>query len=105
MKKIQIILFALSLITLSSCGYTRLGDFNMVSNRNIDSDTYYVLLERDVEGKAKFKESVAIETAVDRAVNLAGGEYLMNATIYMKRNGKIKVVGDVWGSPQLNQDQ
>lgn len=93
----RLIIVAIAIVTLSGC-YRRIGDLNMVSNRNIDSNTEYVLIERGVESKSKTKKQDALEQAIDKAVNKYEGEYLMNCRIYVKKNGrKIKVVGDVWG--------
>lgn len=70
----------------------------MISNRNIDSNREYVLLQRNVEAKAKLRNDDALERAVDEATEEFNGEYLMNVKVYIKRNGKrIKVIGDVYG--------
>lgn len=95
MKNIILILITLF---LSSCGWNRIGDLTMVSNRNVDSSKQYSLIERSVVGKAKTKEDDALERAIDQCTEKNKGEYLMNAKIYVKDNGKwIKVEGDVWG--------
>ena len=97
MKKI-IAIMLLALVTFS-CGYKRIGDLTMVSNRNVDKSANYVLLQRDVEVKIKTKKKDYLELAIDEAVqNVEGGEYMMNVKLFIKRNGKkIKVQGDVWG--------
>ena len=82
---------------MSSC-YYRIGDLTMVSNRNIDSKKEYILIQRNAKGKARKKKGDALEQAIDNTTEAYKGEYLMNAKIYVKRNGKkIKVEGDVWG--------
>lgn len=98
MNKLILGAIAITYFTFSSCGYQRIGDLTMISNRNIDSSKEYVLLERNVEAKAKVKKGDALERAVDQATEVYQGEYLMNAKVYLKRNGKrIKVIGDVYG--------
>jgi len=88
---------------LSSCTYHRLGDFTIISNRNIDSAVKYELLARDVEAKVKTKKGYPLERAVDKLTNEYEGEYLMNVKIFMKKNGKkFKVVGDVYGEKKVS---
>ena len=83
---------------MSSCNYQRIGDLTMISNRNVDSGKEYVLIQRNVEGKAKMKKNDALERAIDEATEEYNGEYMMNIKVYVKNNGKkIKVEGDVWG--------
>ena len=95
MKKI--VIAGLIALMFSSC-YRRIGDLNMVSNRNIDSSKEYVLVARHVEAKANARGQDALEKAIDKAVESVYGEYMMNVQIYVKRNGgKVKVVGDVYG--------
>lgn len=50
--KNTILLISIAFITLS-CGYKRMGDLTMISNRNVDKSANCVLLERDVEVKTK----------------------------------------------------
>lgn len=88
-------------LALSSCGWHKIGTLNMASNRNIDSKTNYVLIERYVTSKVKNKGKEILESAIDEGVKkIPGGEYMMNVKFYVKGNGKkIKVEGDVWGLP------
>lgn len=96
MKKL--LLFLSIAFVFSSCGWQRIGDLTMISNRNVDSSKKYVLIERNVQGKARIKKDDALERALDNATEKHKGEYLANAKIYVKDNGKwIKVEGDVWG--------
>ena len=86
---------------MTSC-YHRIGDLTMISNRNIDSSKEYVLIEKNSDGVGKIKKSAnsqgALEIAIEDATEEYDGEYLMNAKIYVKGNGRrIKVEGDVWG--------
>lgn len=86
---------ALSL-TLSSCGtWKRIGDLNMISNRNIETSKEYVLVERNASAKARMNKSDALETAIDEITEEFNGEYLMNAKIYI-RGSIVKVEGDVY---------
>lgn len=105
MKTQKLLLTALIISSLTSCGrYIRIGDLTGVSNRNIDNDQQYVLLERDVEAKAK-SERDALEQAVDNLTTEFKGEFLRNVKIYVKDNGKkVKVIGDVWGIQNTTVD-
>ena len=96
MKKI--IVFTLSAVICQSC-YTRIGDLNMASNRNVESSVNYVLKEKYVIAKGKSKTGDALEVALDNAVKkIDGGEFMKNVKISVKNNGrKVKVEGDVWG--------
>ncbi len=98
MKK-TIVIFA-SLFFLTSC-YSRIGKLTIISTRNIETKSDYVLLQKDVTGKAKTKKSEALEIAIDEAVKkFPKGEFMKNVIIEVSKNGrKIKVVGDVWGTP------
>ena len=97
MKK-SILILTLGL--LSSCGYYRMGDLTMASNRNVDSGKEYVLLAKNVEATVKTKKGDAIERAIDGCTDAKNGDYLMNVKIYFKKNGrKVRVIGDVYGIP------
>lgn len=93
------IITILSTLVLTSCGWHKIGTLTMASNRNVDSKTNYVLLERYVNAKVKNKGREVIQGAIDEAVKKTpGGEYMMNVKFYVKNNGKkVKVEGDVWG--------
>jgi hypothetical protein len=81
-----------------SCGsWVRIGDLTSISNRNLDDSKNYILLNREVEGIAD-ADSDAMEQAIDNLTKKYEGEFLRNAKIYVKSNGKkVKVIGDVWG--------
>ena len=83
---------------LSSCGsWVRIGDLNSISNRNLDDSKTYALLNRDVEAEAD-SDNDAMEQAVDNLTKKYEGEFIRNAKIFVKSNGKkVKVTGDVWG--------
>ncbi|MBB3124880.1 HSP20 family molecular chaperone IbpA [Mesoflavibacter sabulilitoris] len=103
MKNKNLLLCVIGLTLLTSCGsYVRIGDLTGISNRNIDNSQNYVLLERDVEAIAN-SEKDALEQAVDNMTKEFEGEFLRNAKIYVKSNGKkVKVIGDVWGIQKTN---
>ena len=103
MKNLNVLLTGLLLITVLSCGnYVRIGDLTGISNRNLNDNEKYVLLEREVEAVAK-SENDALEQAVDNLTKEHEGEFLRNAKIYVKSNGKkVKVIGDVWGIQKTN---
>ena len=88
----------LTCTTLVSCGsWVRIGDLTSISNRNLDDSKNYILLNREVEGIAD-ADSDAMEQAIDNLTKKYEGEFLRNAKIYVKSNGKkVKVIGDVWG--------
>lgn len=89
------------LLVLSSC-YNRIGDLTIIANRNVESKANYKLLQRGVTVTVKSKKGDPLERAVDKAVEKAKGEFLKNAAIYVKTNGKkIKITGDVWGIPSV----
>ena len=93
-----LILFA---VLISGCSSLKMvGDVNMISSRNIDSKTDYVLIKTGTDdSKANFRSNKAdnIDDAINKAVqNVPGGEFLKNAKIYT--DGKSwTVIGDVWG--------
>ena len=90
---------------LTSCSYSRIGDLTVVANRNVGSTGDYELVERGIEATAKMKNDDALERAIDDATaSVPGGEFLQNVQVYVKGNGKkVKVVGDVWGTPASTQ--
>jgi hypothetical protein len=115
MNNLKLALPILFSISLSSC-WVRLGDLNMISNRNINTKTEYVELKRTVTAKSSKRTTYSqstngwtgeknysennvspLEQAVDNCVRkIPGGEYLMNATIE-KKGKKYRVTADVWG--------
>lgn len=85
-------------VFLSSCGsWVRIGDLNAISNRNLDDSKQYVLLNREVEAEAD-SDNDALEQAIDNLTKKYEGEFVRNAKVYVRDNGKkVKVTGDVWG--------
>ncbi len=74
----------------------------MISNRNIDYGVNYKLLSSYSGGskkELKKSRSKSIEQAIDKTVKkIAGGEYLMNANMYLIKSRYYAVEGDVWGA-------
>ena len=98
MKNTNLFLIAVIGSSLISCGsWVRIGDLTSVSNRNLDESKNYILLNRDVESIAK-TNSDAMEQAIDNLTKKYEGEFIRNAKIYVRSNGKkVKIIGDVWG--------
>lgn len=100
-------------VLLTSCmTFKDAGQLNMVSCRNIDTHTNYVLIKKNVEyTKSELRKirTTTIESAVNDAVKkVEGGEYLMNTRIRVcvipgtLFNGYKTFIfyaaeGDVWG--------
>lgn len=103
MKFIKISTLVLAGISLTSCGsWVRIGDLTSISNRNLDDSKQYILVKREVEAEAN-AGSDAMEQAVDNLTKQYEGEFLRNAKIYVKDNGKkVKVIADVWGIRNTN---
>lgn len=97
------ILLALILITaVSSCtSVKQIGKVNMISNRNVDPKLNYDVISTYSGGsKRELKKTKAktIEDAIDQTVRkIPGGEFLMNAKIYLVNGQYIAAEGDVWG--------
>lgn len=87
MKKI---FFALVFVCcVASC---RLADFTMLSTKNVEMNSTYVLKASNVSAYGAFN----LKTAVDNCIQKGGGVYLTNVVIY-KRPFGYKVTGDVYG--------
>jgi len=99
MKRILPVL--LMAILLASCSSLKMvGDVNMISSRNVDSKTDYVLIKTSTDdSKRNFKKNKAatVDQAINNVVmNVPGGEFLKNAKLYT--DGKEwGILGDVWG--------
>ena len=102
MKKLTFLL--LLVILFSACtSINQIGKVNMISNRNIDPNLKYQVITTYSGGsKREFKKSRAtsIENAIDQTVRkVPGGEFVMNAKIYLVKSKYIAVEGDIWGNP------
>jgi hypothetical protein len=75
----------------------------MISNRNIDTDLKYQLLTKYSGGsqhELKKSNAKSIEEAIDQTVRkVPGGEFVMNAKVYLVKSKYIAIEGDVWGNP------
>ncbi len=98
----------LGVLTTSCTSIKNIGALNMVSTRNIETSIKYVVVQKNFELTKKDKKRSRAETiqeAVDAAVKkVDGGEYLMNARIYLIKHDYFfaysyyyAVDGDVWG--------
>ncbi len=80
----------------------QIGKVNMISNRNIDPNLKYSVITTysgGSERELKKSRAKTIEDALDGTVRkVSGGEFLMNAKIYLVNGQFIAVEGDVWGS-------
>jgi len=93
----------LALIVGGCSSLKMVGDVNMISSRNVDSKTDYVLIKSGADdSKSFFKKNkgATIDQAINNAVvNVPGGEFMKNVKLYT--DGKAwAVVGDVWGVPE-----
>lgn len=102
MKTINTIILVAAIALTSCTRYKQIGKVNMISNRNIDNSLKYQVLTTYSGGnKHEIKKSraVTIEDAIDQTVKkVPGGEYLMNAKIYLVNTKYLAVEGDVWGN-------
>lgn len=93
-----------SVVLLTSCGsWVRLGDMNMISTRNVDVEKReYSLIKRDAEAVVKSEEQAMVQ-AIDKLCKEHQGEFIKNARVFVRDNGKkVRVVGDVWGDHVAN---
>lgn len=109
----NIALLSLVLVTFAGCFIqidtplppvrkVQIGQANMISIRNIDVNNFkYELLARYAGGSDKeLRQSrfATINEAVEQTVKrVQGGEFLVNAKIYIVENAYYAVEGDVWG--------
>lgn len=102
------IIFYLSMaLLMAACtSYQRIGQFTMISTRNVDTSKEYVLIEKDVEATINNSKDDALQDCIDKAVaKIPDGEYMMNVKISMLTDGsKLKVVGDVYGVKTVKVD-
>jgi hypothetical protein len=110
MKKIIKITFItlFGILTTKCTSIRSVGSLNMVATRNMETTAKYVEIQKFTELTKKEKKQSRAETiqaAVDDVVKkVQGGEYLMNARIYLIRHDNFfaysyfyAVDGDVWG--------
>ncbi|WP_372369211.1 hypothetical protein [Candidatus Uabimicrobium sp. HlEnr_7] len=83
--------FILLIITLSGCINTRVGDFTVLSTKNVDTSNYIVV------GRFESEIKNDVKSAVDDCLEKGGGNILINAVVeYRERffSGYV-VIGDV----------
>lgn len=102
MKRIiQILLLAVLFTACTSVN--QIGKVNMISNRNVNPDLQYQVITTysgGSEKELKKSRATSIEDAVDQTVRkVPGGEFVMNAKIYLVNDKYIAVEGDIWGNP------
>lgn len=98
----QILLRIILLASIASCtSVEQIGKVNMISNRNVNPKLSYIVLSTYAGGSKKEllrSRATSIENAVDKTVKkIPGGEFLMNAKIYLINARYFAVEGDVWG--------
>lgn len=85
-NKILFSLFAITICITSCKSVRQIGKMNMLSTRNINTETKYELLSSYTGGtKKQLKKSKEenIEHAITNTVKkVPGGEFMMNVTIY-----------------------
>jgi hypothetical protein len=108
MKKTNLIIAIALLATTACTSIKTVGSLNIVSTRNVETSTKYVVIQKYAELTKKEKKrsrANTIQEAVDAVVKkVDGGEYLMNARIYLIKHDHFfslsyyyAVDGDVWG--------
>lgn len=92
-------------LLLQSCSTSikQIGTVNMISARNVSPDLKYEMISTYSGGSKKEMKRSRAETIQD-ALNLTvrkipGGEFLMNAKVFMVDERYFVVEGDVWGKP------
>ena len=105
------LLILLTIVLFTGCWNQRLGDFSVISSRNFDINSDYVLLEKGVIGEdIQYiiifipTGQINIENAVDDALKRVDGDVMTNATLklkgfyipYIYGESRYIVEGDVW---------
>jgi phage tail sheath protein FI len=97
------LLLLCAIVFFSSCAVTikQIGSVNMISNRNIDGSTNYVLLKSYMGANQKElrkSKAVTVQDAIEQVVkSTPGGEFLKNVKLYTTSKKYFAVEGDVWG--------
>jgi len=98
-------LVVLVALFLQSCSTSikQIGTVNMISARNVSPDLEYEMISTYSGGsKKEMKRSRAetLQDALNQTVRkIPGGEFLMNAKVFMVDEKYFVVEGDVWGKP------
>lgn len=101
MKKIPFLFLLIALLSSCSPSVKQIGKVNMISNRNIETKLDYSLISSysgASEKELKKTRATSVEDAIDQTVRkIPGGEFLMNAKLYIVNNKYFAAEGDVWG--------
>ena len=107
----NLLISLITIVLFTGCWNQRVGDFSVISSRNFDLNSDYVLLEKGVIGKdIQYiiifipTGQINIENAVDDALQRVDGDVMTNATIklkgfyipYIYGESIYEVEGDVW---------
>lgn len=96
-----LLLLGLPAIVACAPAVRQVGRVNMISNRNVDPSVDYSLVSSYAGGSNReLRRSRAenIEQAIDDTVKkVPGGEFLMNARVFIVNDKYFAVEGDVWG--------
>lgn len=96
--------FALAAMLLTSVGCVtvkQIGKVNMISNRNVEPTVDYGLITTYAGGsqrELRRSRAESVEQAVDDTVKkVPGGEFLVNARLFIINDKYFAAEGDVWG--------
>jgi hypothetical protein len=107
----NLLILLITIVLFAGCWNQRIGDFSVISSRNFDLNSDYVLLEKGVTGEDTQyiiifipTGQINIENAVDDALKRVDGDVMTNATIklqgfyipYIYGESRYVVEGDVW---------
>ena len=107
----NLLISLITIVLFAGCWNQRIGDFSVISSRNFDLNSDYVLLEKGVIGEDTQyiiifipTGQINIENAVDDALKRVDGDVMTNATIklqgfyipYIYGESRYVVEGDVW---------
>ena len=107
----NLLISLITIVLFTGCWNQRLGDFSVISSRNFDLNSDYVLLEKGVIGiDIQYiiiiipTGTINIENAVDDALKRVDGDVMTNASIklkgfwipYIYGESRYVVEGDVW---------
>ena len=107
----NLLISLITIVLFAGCWNQRIGDFSVISSRNFDLNSDYVLLEKGVIGEDTQyiiifipTGQINIENAVDNALKRVDGDVMTNATIklqgfyipYIYGESRYVVEGDVW---------
>lgn len=100
MKKTILLLIAVSLLASCRSKIELIGSLNMVSNRNVSTKENYVQIKsyaNTANHELRRNKAKTIDEALNNTLrNNPGGEFLMNAKIYVI-GSDYAISGDVWG--------